>query len=82
MTKIQEQVLKLLEDTEKDLRDIAAEARCTERALQFWLEGKRVPRDIATIENVVRAMGYELVIQKHEPWQRVVDEDAEDCQWK
>lgn len=20
--------------------------------------------------------------QKHEPWQRVVDEDTEDCQWK
>lgn len=37
---------------------------CTGRAVSYWEQGQRIPRDIEVIERVLNSLGYEMVIKK------------------
>ena len=37
---------------------------CTGRAVSYWEQGQRVPRDIKVIERVLTNLGYEILIKK------------------
>lgn len=63
MTKTQKEVVRIVSSTWARLHDVAYAAGCSERALTYWIDGKRVPRDIETIESVLDILGYEIVIK-------------------
>ena len=73
MTKVQKEVVRIVSSTWAKLHDIAYAAGCSERTLAYWIDGKRVPRDLETVENVLNALGYELVIR---------GKVKTDCPWK
>lgn len=64
MTKTQKEIVRLVSSTWARLHDVAYAAECSERTLAYWIDGKRIPRDIETIENVLDALGYEIVIKQ------------------
>lgn len=37
---------------------------CTGRAVSYWEQGQRTPRDIEVIERVLNNLGYEILIKK------------------
>lgn len=37
---------------------------CTDRAVSYWEQGQRIPRDIEVIERVLNNLGYEIVIRQ------------------
>ncbi|MBQ1293088.1 MAG: hypothetical protein IIY21_03560 [Clostridiales bacterium] len=63
MTKLQKVVIHLLSNSWERLDNIAKKAGCSQRALEYWLDGKRVPRDVEIIEHVIDALGYEIAVR-------------------
>lgn len=37
---------------------------CTSRAVSYWEQGQRIPRDIEVIDRVLTNLGYEISIKK------------------
>lgn len=37
---------------------------CTGRAVSYWEQGQRIPRDIEVIERVLNNLGYEITIKE------------------
>lgn len=63
---IQDKIRKLIAEERKKravtYAAFAREAGCTDRAISYWENGQRTPRDIETIERVLHNLGYRLVI--------------------
>ena len=71
-TKLQKQIIDIVAMAENPWgmgRNINTSGRC----ISYWASGQIIPRDIATIEDVLSAYGYELqIVRKTEP---TVDKD-------
>ncbi len=66
MSEIQNQFIDIVRAACKGrtYRSVALGAGITGRAISYWLDGDRVPRDIEVMEMVLASLGYRLVIQK------------------
>ena len=62
-TKLQKQIIGIVSSVDRPSK-IGAYSNTTGRCIRYWVSGERVPRDIATIEDVLDSMGYELIIRR------------------
>lgn len=63
LTKLQKQIVDLVSDI-KNPYNLAEYSDFSGRCITYWRSGQRAPRDLVTIENVLDALGYELVIRR------------------
>ena len=62
-TKLQKQIIAIVSSVDRPSR-FSAYSNTTARCINYWVSGERLPRDIATIEDVLESMGYEIVIRR------------------
>ena len=62
-TILQKQIVEIISSV-KHPSTIAKFSNTTGRCINYWVSGERLPRDIVTIEDVLKAMGYELIIKQ------------------
>ena len=58
---IRKRMLELVESG-MSYRQLAKKADCSDTILRFWRDGKRLPRDINTIDRIMKAFGISFMI--------------------
>ncbi len=62
-TKLQKQIIDIVSAVNHPSR-FSLHSNTTARCINYWVSGERLPRDIITIEDVMDAFGYEIVIRR------------------
>ncbi len=61
-TKLQRQIVDIVSSVKYPFQ-IRNYSNTSGRCVTYWVSGQRLPRDIVTIEDVLDALGYELLIR-------------------
>jgi len=91
LTKIQKQIVEIVSSVPHPWR-MGNYTNTSNRCITYWVSGQRIPSNIATIEDVLDAYGYELkIVRKDEPQAEIKgskrllkgsDEPQTDCPYR
>lgn len=74
LTSLQKQIIDILSKVEHPYKYFKG-LNVTSRCITYWINGQRLPTDIATIQEALNAVGYEVIVRKKA-------ESNNDCQWR
>ena len=76
-TKLQKQIIDIITSADSPWR-MGQHINTSGRCISYWASGQRIPRDIATIEDVLDAYGYELRIERKTESSSEIPNNCED----